>query len=56
MLSVLGKFSDTINRNTIIDNNTVTAKEILSPEFQGINNVNIINVAVANVGTIILSW
>ena len=54
LLSVFGKFSDTINKNTIIDNKTVTANDIRSPEFHGTNNVRIINVAVANVGTIIL--
>ena len=56
LLSVFGRFSDTINKNTIIDNSTVTANEILSPEFHGTNNDRIIRVAVANVGTIILSW
>ena len=55
LLSVFGKFSDTISKKTIIDNNTVTANDIRSPEFQGTNNVKIISVAVANVGTIILS-
>ena len=47
--------NNTINRNTIIDNNTVTANDIRSPESHGTNNVKIISVAVANVGIIILS-
>ena len=30
-VSVFGRFSDNISKNTIIDSNTVTAKDILSP-------------------------
>ena len=54
IVSVFGKLSDKIKRKTIIDNITVTANDILSPEFQGINKLTNIKNAVANVGTIIL--
>jgi len=40
----------TRNKNTIIDNNIVTANDIRSPESQGTNKVNIIKLAVENVG------
>ena len=53
LLSVFGRFSETISRNTIIDRRTVTAKDMRSPESHGTNSVSIIKVAVANVGIII---
>ena len=53
LLSDLGKFSDNINKNTIIDNITVIENDILSPESHGTIKLIIINVAVANVGIII---
>ena len=53
LLSVFGRFSETISRKTIIDSKTVTAKDMRSPESHGTNNVSIIRVAVANVGIII---
>ena len=54
LVSVFGRLSDKISKKTIIESITVAAKEILSPEFQGINILMIINVAVAKVGTTIL--
>lgn len=53
LVSVLGKFSDSIRRNTIIESITVTAYDIRSPESHGISRHIIISVEVANVGSII---
>ena len=53
-VSVLGKLSDRINKNTIIESKIVTANDMRSPESHGTNIVKIIKLAVENVGIIIL--
>ena len=54
-VSVFGRLSESISKNTIIESITVTEKDIRSPEFHGTKRLIIISVAVANVGIIIFS-